>query len=122
VAQSELASTSTDLGRTWQPRVPIHHLQGDLLNPSDLLALLSRRAYKTTEFYTTIATGAVIVLNAIFKWGLDSEAIIALVSTNAAFGVNRSWQKHVTATSVPPVTIALPEAEPQVEVAPPVTG
>lgn len=57
------------------------------------LASHFKKGYKTTEFWTALATAGTVILNAVFDLGLDSESVIALVGTNASYILGRSFLK-----------------------------
>ncbi len=49
---------------------------------------------RTTEFWATIATAAVIVANDIFAMGLSQEAVMSVVAAVAGYALSRGVAKR----------------------------
>jgi hypothetical protein len=52
-----------------------------------------KKGYKTSEFWVTLATGVVLLINAATGLDLDTDSLVALVGTNASYVIGRSWLK-----------------------------
>ena len=72
---------------------------------SNILALIAKPAYKSTEFWTAVLTALLFLGNSVFNFNLDSTAILAIAGTNSTFIAQRGWQKHAAAKAVTPAPV-----------------
>ena len=59
-----------------------------------------KKGYKTTEFWLTLLSAALVLLDSTFGWGLDVQGITALVASNIAYVLGRSYLKGKRASAV----------------------
>lgn len=52
-----------------------------------------KKGYATTEFWTTIATGALVLVNGTTSLDLNTDSIVALIGTVAAYILSRGYLK-----------------------------
>jgi hypothetical protein len=52
-----------------------------------------KQGWKTTEFWVTLATGGILLVEATTGLDLDNEGLIALVGTNASYVLSRGFVK-----------------------------
>lgn len=74
-----------------------------------------KKGYKTTEFWFTLAGAIIVLINAGTGLDLDSESILALAGTIAAYVASRSYVKGhraealaLTADPVDPYEVPAP--------------
>lgn len=85
----------------------------------DLIDLIARRAWKTTEFWSALILSVVAILNSLFDLNLDPVGLSTAAGAVAAFIIGRSWVKK---TIVETIVTVEPVQEPTQNVAPPVGG
>lgn len=86
----------------------------------NLIDILTRRGYRTTEFWLAILTLLVGVGNRVFDLNLDEAAILGFAGVAATFIFGRQWEKR---TVINNTILTDPPVEPvEVPVGPPVAG
>ncbi len=87
-----------------------------------IIDLIRKPAYKTTEFYVVLVTFLAFVGNAFFNLNLDTDAIVAITGTNSAFIISRGWQKKAALDAVVAPAPTNPADPATDSVPPPVIG
>lgn len=85
-----------------------------------MLDRLFSKGIRTSEFWVTLATGIVLLLNTFFDWDLDTESIVAIVGNNVAYILSRGYIKGKIAEPVQP-TITIEAVDTAADTLPDVT-
>lgn len=87
-----------------------------------LISLLFRRAWKTTEFWTALVAALVPLLNQWLGWDLDTTELVTLVGALASFVLGRSVFKTAVVNKTTITANPAEESTEGVPTPPPVAG
>jgi len=65
------------------------------------MSLVKKQGWKTSEFWVTVATCLVTILNKAFGWEIPSEAILPVIGVAATYVLSRTVVKAIDGKTQP---------------------